>query len=230
MIYREYGNTGKKMSILGFGGMRFGNIDDHDECVRMMVTAAQGGVNYFDTAPAYFGIKSETVFGKGLAELRRLKLPYYCASKTFESNEKGIRGDIEAQLKRLDIPAIDFYHIWCITSLQEWQDRKKDGVLDTFRKLKEEGLIRHICISSHLIHDEINELLLEGVFEGVLFGYSAYDFKAREAAFEAIKAKKLGAVIMNPLGGGVITKHPDRFAFLKRGDIDPGGTEVTTNA
>ena len=218
MIYREYGTTGKKISLLGFGGMRFSDVDDHDKCVQMMVTAAQGGINYFDTAPEYFGIKSEIVFGKGLAELRRLKLPYYCATKTFESTESGIRREIEAQLKRLDIPAIDFYHIWCITSLENWQERKKDGVLSVFKKLKEEGLIRHICISSHLMGEQIQELLMEGVFEGVLFGYSALDFKAREAAFQAVKAKNLGAVIMNPLGGGVIPQHPDRFAFLKRGN------------
>jgi predicted aldo/keto reductase-like oxidoreductase len=149
MIYREYGTTGKKISLLGFGGMRFADIDDHDKCVAMMVAAAQGGVNYFDTAPDYFGIKSETVFGKGLAELRRLNLPYYCATKTFESTERGIRREIDAQLKRLEIPAIDFYHIWCITSLGEWRERKNDGVLAAFRKLKDEGLIKHICISSH---------------------------------------------------------------------------------
>ena len=218
MIYREYGNTGKEMSLLGFGGMRFDNIDDHDKCISMMVTAARGGINYFDTAPDYFGIKSETVFGKGFAELKRLNLPFYCATKTFESSEKDIRGELEAQLKRLDIPAIDFYHMWCIRSLEEWQDRKKDGIIDAFRKLKEEGLIKHICISSHLIGDEIKDLLMEGIFEGVLFGYSALDFKAREAAFRAVKAKNLGAVIMNPLGGGVIPQHPERFAFLKKGN------------
>ena len=221
MIYREFGATGKQVSLLGFGGMRFNNIDNHDECVNMMVTAARGGITYFDTAPDYFGIKSETVFGKGLAELRRLNLPYYCATKTFESTEKGIRGEIEAQLKRLDIPAIDFYHIWCITSLEDWQGRKNDGVLDAFIKLKKEGLIKHICISSHLMGDQIKELLMEGIFEGVLFGYSALDFKAREAAFKAVKAKKLGAVIMNPLSGGVIPQHPERFAFLKGGSIVP---------
>ena len=217
MIYREYGTTGKKTSLVGFGGMRFSDIDDHDKCIRMMITAARGGINYFDTAPDYFGVKSETVFGKGLAELRRLNLPYFCATKTFESTEKGIRGEIEAQLKRLDIPAIDFYHIWCIRSLEDWQGRKKDGVINAFKKIKEEGLIKHICISSHLLRDEIKELLMEGIFEGVLFGYSALDFRAREAAFQAVKAKNLGAVIMNPLGGGVIPQHPGRFAFLKRG-------------
>lgn len=216
MLYREYGQTGKKVSVLGFGGMRFAHIDDHDECVRMMVAAAEGGITYFDTAPDYFGIKSETVFGKGFAELRRRGLPFYSATKTFASTPDGIRREIDAQLQRLGIPAIDFYHIWCITSQDNWLKRKKDGVIDTFRKLKEEGLIRHICISSHLIKDEIKELLMEGVFEGVLFGYSVYNFQTRQPAFDAIREKKLGAVVMNPLGGGLIPQHPELFRFLLR--------------
>ncbi|MDR1618035.1 MAG: aldo/keto reductase [Treponema sp.] len=216
MIYREYGSTGKKVSLLGFGGMRFNHVDDHEECVRMMVTAAEGGITYFDTAPGYFETKSESVFGKGFAEFRRRKLPYYVATKTFASTEKAIRTEIEGQLRRLDIPAIDFYHIWCVTSLENWQERKKDGILDTFRKLKDEGLIRHICVSSHLVKDGIRELLMEGVFEGVLFGYSAYNFRTREAAFDAVRAKKLGAVVMNPLGGGIIPQHPELFKFIRR--------------
>jgi len=217
MLYREYGQTGKKVSLLGFGGMRFAHIDDHDECVRVMTAAAEGGVNYFDTAPGYFETKSETVFGKGFAELRRRKIPYYCATKTFASGPDDIRREIEAQLKRMDIPAIDFYHIWCITSLENWRSRKQNGILQTFRKLKEEGLIRHICVSSHLIKDEIKELLMEqGEVEGVLFGYSLYNFQTRQAAFDAIRKNKLGAVVMNPLGGGLIPQNPARFDFLKR--------------
>jgi predicted aldo/keto reductase-like oxidoreductase len=216
MIYREYGQTGKKVSLLGFGGMRFKNVDDHEACVRMMIAAAEGGVNYFDTAPGYFETRSETVFGKGFAELRRRKLPWFSATKTFATSEDAIRREIEGQLKRMDISAIDFYHIWCITSLDNWQGRKRDGILQTFRKLKEEGLVKHICVSSHLIKDEIRELLMEGVFEGVLFGYSAYNFQTRQEAFDAIRAKKLGAVVMNPLGGGLIPEHPELFAFLQR--------------
>ena len=123
MIYREYGQTGEKISLLSFGGMRFKNINDHDECVRLMVAAAEGGINYFDTAPGYSETKSETVFGKGFAEMRKRGLPYLSATKTFISTESGIRREIEAQLKRLNINTIDFYHIWCITSLDGWEKR-----------------------------------------------------------------------------------------------------------
>lgn len=220
MLYRNYGSTGEKVSLLGFGGMRFRNIADQDACVAAMAAAAEGGVTYFDTAPGYFETKSESVFGLGFAELRRRKLPYQVATKTFKTKRDDIRRELDAQLSRLGVDAVDFYHIWCITTLENWAERKREGILDTFRELKEEGLIRHICVSSHLIGDEIKELLMEGVFEGVLFGYSAYNFKTREAAFDAVRAKGLGAVVMNPLGGGLIPQHPELFGFLKREETE----------
>ncbi len=215
MLYRPYGKTGKDISIVGFGGMRFGEIDNREASVALMLEAARAGINYFDTAPGYFGMKSEETFGDGLRELRRAGLPYYCATKTFASEESAIRREIEGQLKRLQIDCIDFYHVWCITSLEEWEKRKKNGVIRTFQRLKKEGLIRHICVSSHLIGAEIRELLEEKVFEGVLFGYSAFTFPFREDAFEAIARRQLGAVVMNPLGGGVIPDNPALFEFIK---------------
>ncbi len=42
MIYRDYGKTGKKVSLLGFGSMRFKNIDSTNECIEMMLEAAGG--------------------------------------------------------------------------------------------------------------------------------------------------------------------------------------------
>jgi predicted aldo/keto reductase-like oxidoreductase len=215
VLYRTFGQTGKNCSVLGFGGMRFENVHDRDACVAMMVEAARGGVNYFDTAPAYFGIESEKVFGEGFRELRRLGLPYFCATKTTEKTEKGIRKEIHAQLARLGLERIDFYHVWCILTPEEWADRKQRGAWATFQKLKDEGLIGHICVSSHLIGDEIRALLEVDPFEGVLFGYSAYNFSAREKAFEAIRERSLGCVVMNPLGGGLIPQNPDVFSFIK---------------
>jgi hypothetical protein len=191
-------------------------VDDRDGSVDMMVAAAEGGVTYFDTAPKYFGTKSEEVFGAGLAELRRRGLPYYLSTKTFESDESAIRREIEGQLERLDVDHIDFYHVWCITSLDNWRERKRNGVIEAFRRLKGEGLVRHISVSSHLIGDEIEELLEEGVFEGVLFGYSAYNFKTRQKAFNAIRRHDLGCAVMNPLGGGIIPQNPELFPFFRR--------------
>jgi len=215
MLYRSYGKTGKRVSLLGFGGMRFRDIEKREANVELMVEAAKAGINYFDTAPGYFGTKSEETFGEAFRELKRLNLPFYCATKTFHSKPDEVRKEIEAQLPRLGVDAIDFYHVWCIASLRTWRERKQDRVLETFLRLKEEGLIRHISVSSHLIGEDIQELLREDVFEGVLFGYSASTFPFREPAFKVIAERNLGAVVMNPLGGGVIPDHPDLFGFVK---------------
>jgi predicted aldo/keto reductase-like oxidoreductase len=50
----------------------------------------------------------------------------------------------------------------------------------------------------------------------VLFGYSAYNFPAREKAFQAIASRNLGCVVMNPLGGGLIPQNPEVFDFLRQ--------------
>lgn len=195
--------------------MRFGAIDDRETSVALVVEAAKAGVNYFDTAPGYFGMKSEETMGDAFKEMRRLGLPFYCATKTGRSKPDEIRKEIEAQLTRLGLDSIDFYHMWCVNTLQNWRDRKQNGVIEAFLRLKEEGLIKHICVSSHLIGDDIQELLREEVFEGVLFGYSAFTFPFREPAFKVIAERNLGAVVMNPLGGGVIPDHPELFDFIK---------------
>jgi predicted aldo/keto reductase-like oxidoreductase len=130
--------------------MRFEHIDDRGAAVEMMLRAAEGGVNYFDTAPQYFGTKSEEVFGEGLSVLRR---------------------EVDGQLRRLGVEHIDFYHAWCITKLEDWRSRRDAGVIGALRRLREEGIIGHICVSSHLVGDEIVELLEEGVLEGVLFSH-----------------------------------------------------------
>ena len=55
MDYREYGRTGKKVSAIGFGGLRFPKEDyqsgNYENSVKIIHRAHELGVNYFDTAP-----------------------------------------------------------------------------------------------------------------------------------------------------------------------------------
>ena len=62
MLCKPHGKTGAHLSVIGFGGMHFEDIDNRDDCVAMMLEAAHSGINYFDTAPPYFGPKIELVF------------------------------------------------------------------------------------------------------------------------------------------------------------------------
>jgi predicted aldo/keto reductase-like oxidoreductase len=215
MLYNTFGSTGIKVSAVGFGGMRFESRDDRDTCASLVQAAYGAGINYFDTAPGYE--RSEEIFGIAIREMQktRAEKPFYISTKTMKAEPSQIRKELETSLERLNLDCIDFYHVWCIMSLDSYNNRKAKGVLKEFERLKSEGLIKHICVSTHMTGADIGKMLNDYPFEGVLLGYSAANFAYREEGLSAAAKLNRGAVIMNPLGGGTIPQNPDRFEFTK---------------
>ena len=114
MIYKAYGKTGKKISVIGFGGMRFlkdGEKYDLDKCAAVVQKASELGVNYFDTAPYYNDDVSEIIFGRAFKEMPK---PFYVSTKSAETDGGKLRTQLETSLKRFNLPRIHFFHIWTI--------------------------------------------------------------------------------------------------------------------
>jgi uncharacterized protein len=216
MIYRPYGATGIPVSVIGFGGMRFNDQKDAQGCVELVHAAYKKGINYFDTAPGYGD--SEMLFGAAFKDMKksRQETPFYVSTKTTAAEPAAIRRELERSLQRMGLDYIDFYHVWCIMSLEAFQRRKAKGALKEFEKLQQEGLIKHICISTHVSGQEVESILADYPFAGILLGYSAMNFRYREAALAAAARDQRGVVVMNPLGGGLIPQHPDRFGFIRK--------------
>ncbi len=221
MLYKEFGKTGKVVSRLGMGGMRFEEPHKTEKMAEVVIRAYELGINFFDTAPSYCDDQSEVIYGYAFKVMKKPRDSFYVCSKTMEDTPDKIREACMRSLDRLGLDYLDFYYVWCLVHPEDLPKRKKNGVLDGFRKLKEDGLIKHICVSTHLEHGKIEEMLDqgEGLFEGMLIGLSAINFPLRyPGAVEAAK-RGLGVVTMNTLGGGIITQHPNRFSFLmKEGD------------
>jgi predicted aldo/keto reductase-like oxidoreductase len=213
MIYKQYGTTGVTVSALGFGGMRFADQNDVDGCAGLVKAAYDAGITYFDTAIGYG--KSEELFGVAFKEMQktRAKKPFYVSTKTFAGDESSLRKEIETSLTRMGLDSIDFYHVWCVLTPDAWKARLP--VVKAFEKLRNEGLVKHVCVSTHMTGREIETMLSDYDFAGVLLGYSAMNFAYRDAGIEAAAKKNMGVVVMNPLGGGLIPQHPGRFAFVK---------------
>lgn len=118
MQYRQFGNTGVKVSLLGFGAMRLPQkrIDgktvlDEEESIRVIHRAFELGVNYIDTAPYYCNKESEIVVGKALKGWR--DKVFVSTKNPLEDNTgKTYREMLELSLKKMDIDYIDFYHMW----------------------------------------------------------------------------------------------------------------------
>lgn len=226
MIYKTYGNTGKKVSALGFGGMRFTadlytNLKGREQCAELLVKANEFGINYFDIAPGYCGGKGEEIFGMAF---QQMKNEFYVSTKS-RSIEDPTADDvlrrIDASLEKMNVEKINFFHMWCILNLQQYEEiMRPGGPYEGALKAKEQGLIEHICFSAHCDGNEVEKIVNEGFFEGVTLGYNAINSKYREKGLQAAFKKGIGVATMNSLGGGTIPNHSEYFSFLKKNDSE----------
>jgi predicted aldo/keto reductase-like oxidoreductase len=217
MQYVDFGKSGIKVSRLGMGCMRLPCFDrdgktifDEEKGVALIRRAMELGVNYFDTAPYYCDKQSEIILGKALKGVKREDL--YISTKNPIENDSGddYEKRLESSLKQLDTPYIDFYHFWGI-SLKAFLSsvKAKDGPLDRAKKLKEQGIIKHISFSFHdgeageKEGDNLIAILKDsgGVLETVLCQYNLLD-RNKEAGIALAHEMGLGTVVMGPVGGG----------------------------
>ena len=227
MLHKEYGRTGITLGAIGCGGMRLPNPQNHDEGIEVLHAARRAGITYFDTAPYYCDDQSEAIFGEALRALPPSPLPLYVSSKCSRPEGSEFRRGLEKSLARLGLSRIDFFHIWCVMDPADWKSRVDGGALAAALKAKEEGLVGHVCVSTHMAGPDIERMLEDHPeIEGVTLGTCAINFPYRRQGVEAARRLRKGVVAMNPLGGGLIPQHPDAFDFIRA----PGDPDVVTAA
>jgi len=208
MRYSEFGNTGIKVSKLGFGAMRLPTrkdgdmtVVDDDLAIPLMHRAFDMGVNYIDTALYYINKTSEVSVGKALKGYRD---KVYVATKNPVENTSADdwRKRLELSLTKLDVDYIDFYHMWgmSLDSYREWE-ALSDGPLQAAERAKSEGLIKHLSFSTHDYGDNLRPIFDSGRFSSVLLQYNLLDRKSEEVIAYA-KEKGIGVVVMGPVAGG----------------------------
>ena len=213
MWTKKYGKTGKNISVIGFGGMRFTKPEDIDASAELVCYAHTKGINYFDTAPYYCEDKSEDIMGTAIRHMKRDS--FFISTKCGDADGDAMQASIERSLKRLNVEYIDFMHVWCLLRPEQLQERITKGAVGAALKAREEGLVRHVVASTHLSGEDIATVLDSGYFEGLTLGYNAINFPFRAKALEAAVKNNVGVVTMNPLGGGLIPKNAERLSFLK---------------
>ena len=124
MIYKPYGKTGIEMSAVGFGGMQFDMTRSKEENAGLVQYAIDKGINYLDTAPGYCQDQSEDIFGLAIQQMTHKRDDFYISTKAmpeaFDTTEKAM-GQVDKSLKRLKVDTIDFYHVWCVRRLDQYE-------------------------------------------------------------------------------------------------------------
>jgi len=226
MIYRDFGNTGVKVSQLGFGLMRLpiqvdkindpesGKYINESLAIRMIDCAIDHGINYFDTAYVYHGGNSESLLGKTIVGNKRNKILIATKSPVWKVNQSSdFDTFLNEQLEKLGTDHIDFYllHALNINSF------KKACQLDALRfldKAKASGKIRFAGFSFHDDYKSYPKIFesYDWDFSQILYNYfdAKMDKRPGKRGFEYASKRTSGLIIMEPLQGGNLAEFvPD---------------------
>jgi len=226
MDYRRLGSTGLKVSRLGLGCGNFGGIgsapeffgmgENEAQALALMDRAFDHGINFFDTANAYGGGRSERYIGKwlqtkGAAVRQQLLL----SSKVFNPvgpgpNDRGlsrrhILQQVDASLARLQTDRLDLYLIH-----EPDPDTPLEETLAALDDLVRIGKVLYVGASNieawrlarGLWISELRNLVR---FEWVQNSYSLLDRSAERELFPLCADQGVGFTAFSPLAGGWLT-------------------------
>ena len=205
MIYRELGQTGYKVSQLGYGAMRLPMVGegedrhiDREEAIPMIHRAFEGGLNYIDTAVRYSKQDSERVVGEALKGWRdRIVV----STKNHEYEDEKVWWQyLEGSLERLQVEYIDIYNHHGI-NWKRYVEKVEPNVSKWMLRAKDQGLIKHICSSFHDTNENLVKLIETGYVESITLQYNILDRQLEEGIALAHE-RGIGIVVMGPVGGG----------------------------
>jgi len=237
MVYRTNPKNGDKVSLLGFGCMRWPMIKDADgrsvidqEAVNEMVDfAIEHGVNYFDTSPAYLQGQSEKAAGIALSRHPREK--YYIATKLSNFGDQSPAASIKMyhdSFEQLKTDYFDYYLLHAIGSggVEAFRQRYvQNGMMEFLLKEREAGRIRNLGFSFHGSPSEFDSLIAmhdsgEYHFDFVQIEMNYVDWNHADGVrnanasylYEELEKREIPIVIMEPLLGGRLANVPEGIA------------------
>jgi len=142
---RSLGNTGERLSIIGFGGIVVKDAEQ-EHANRVVAEAVEKGVNYFDVAPSYGD--AEVKLGPALEPYRK---DMFLACKTQERTREGAAAEFAQSLGRLRTDYLDLYQLHAISDVEKDVDAAfaKGGAMEVFLEAKKQGQVRYLGFSAH---------------------------------------------------------------------------------
>ena len=216
MEYRINQRTGDRISVLGFGTAYIAEAGERDAVVTIQ-RAYEGGINFYDLATAedrtfpYFGTALGSV-SKDVFYQIHFGADYASGTYGWSTDGETIRRSIEWQLTQLKTDYIDYGFIHCIDEVSDWKEYQKNGAFAYLMQMKEQGVVRHIGLSSHtpstiqrVLDDTAVDMLMFSVNPGYDYqkgDYAKGSVEERSAIYRRCEAEGIGISVMKPFSGG----------------------------
>ncbi|QWU17513.1 Predicted oxidoreductase [Paenibacillus sophorae] len=225
MQYTKLGKSGMKVSRLCLGTMNFGPLTDEKEAFRIMDTALDAGINFFDTANVYGGRESsgltESIIGRWFKQGGGRREKVVLATKVYgamndqldgPNNERSlsaykIRRHLEGSLRRLETDHVELYQMHHVDRSVSW-----DELWGAFELAVNQGKIGYVG-SSNFAGWDIAVAQAEAKargFLGLVSEQHKYSLTCRLPELEVLPASQslgLGVIPWSPLDGGLLGRN-----------------------
>lgn len=228
MRYRNFGNTGIKVSEIGFGcwqiggngrGNSYGPTDDKTS-LEAINRALDLGLNFFETADVYGFGHSEELLGRAFRSKRdrvilatKVGADFYQGQGFQSFTPEYIRFALEKSLSRLQTDYIDVYML----HNPPLKLLARAETFDTLKELKKEGRIRSFGVSVFTPTEGLTALNI-GRPDCLEIAYNIFSFKAEEALFPRAHEAGCAIIAREPLANGFLTGKYAQAPHFPAGD------------
>lgn len=215
MEKRTLGSSGLEVSAIGLGCMGlsfgYGPATEREEAIRLIRTAHELGVTFFDTAEAYGPFANEELVGEALEPIRdqlviatKFGFEEGNSQKAQDSRPERIREVADAALKRVRTDRIDLFY-------QHRVDKKVPivEVAGTVKELIDEGKVGHFGLSE-AGPDTIRRAHAVQPVTALQSEYSMWWREPEDKILPTLEELGIGFVPFSPLGKGFLTGKIDQ--------------------
>lgn len=210
MNYRDF--RGTKVAEVGLGtwqlgSSEWGNVNEEDAFSILQAYIDAGG-NFIDTADIYGGGVSEKVIGKFLKTTDK---QIYVATKLGRRSDgeygwpqnftyDAMKRQVEYSLNNLGVSQLFLDQFHCIPT----EEMREGKVFDNFRKLQQEGLIKHFGASVETSEEALICLEQEGLASLQII-FNLFRQHVADEIFAKAKEKNVALIVRVPLASGLLS-------------------------
>ena len=212
---RRLGRTGVDLPILGLGGHHLGLAGSERAARRLVETALEEGIRFFDTAESYQAGTSEQWLG---AALRDVRSEVFLMSKTHEPRERSAesaREHLDGTLQRL---GTDYLDLWQLHSIKSPADVdlafRPGGAMEYILEAKREGRVRWVGVTGHMnaaSHERALDYWDEGwEFDTLQFPINPIDYHQasfQRAVIDAAREREIAVIAMKTSADGALVRE-----------------------